>query len=226
MIPNFVAGVNCDFVIGFSEELDYLPKCFDKCLQSLRELEALENYKAIMNDSMSLLGYKKQSRKSIDSSEYEMTSVSERQTPSEQERDAALEDFPMPDTPESFNGPEPMSPPPPTCESRIERLVHDIYENSDVRTEQEEAVARWHEDIQMKLKRDKNRPKFEMAEYTSRVVKSLRNNDGRMTFDKMIRQNQPPEAARYLLASLMLVSFSKNVIHEIRKEANFFPNYF
>ncbi|XP_043271364.1 uncharacterized protein Cap-H2 [Venturia canescens] len=209
----------CPFM---KEELDCLPKSFNKHLRKLRELEALESYEPVTNESKKLLGYRRQDRKSSDSpDEYEETSLRELEMTPEELTEPPADDFPMPDTPESFNGPEPMSPPPQTCSSRIERLVHDIYENCDVRTEQEEAVARWHEEIQAKLKQNKNRPKFEMAEYTSRVVKTLKNNDGRISFNQMVLQNQPPEAARYLLASLMLANKYNIQIDASNEEGNF-----
>lgn len=122
-----------------------------------------------------------------------------------------IDDFPLPDTPESSGSSERRISltPLPTYHSRIERSVREIYESSDVRTAQEEAVARWHELMKPKLREVELRPPFDMSHYGARLIQNLRSiDDHRINFKEMVRQKmiKSTEIARYFLASLQLVS--------------------
>lgn len=95
----------------------------------------------------------------------------------------------------------------PDYQTLIEGKMKKIFEETDVATELDHAVAKWHASLQAKLLEAEIRPAFRIHEYASHIINTLQTLDTKkMNFDNVVRNKPPCEVARYFLASLQLAN--------------------
>lgn len=93
-------------------------------------------------------------------------------------------------------------------ENYIQHKIKKIYEELDLHTDEDQKVAKWHDEIKPRLKAAEQKPPFRIFEYESRILRRLENSDRKVQFNDIIRQEPPCEVARYFSATLQLVRFS------------------
>ncbi|XP_043261079.1 uncharacterized protein LOC122402395 [Colletes gigas] len=95
----------------------------------------------------------------------------------------------------------------PDYQSLIEGKMKEIFEESNVATELDQAVAKWHASLQSKLSEAEIRPTFRIHDYTARIMGTLQALDQKkINFDSVVRDKPACEVARYFLASLQLAN--------------------
>ncbi|XP_003704517.1 uncharacterized protein LOC100879302 [Megachile rotundata] len=95
----------------------------------------------------------------------------------------------------------------PDYQTLIEGKMKEIFEETDVVTELDQTVAKWHASLQAKLSEAEVRPAFRIHEYASHIINTLQTLDTKkMNFDNVVRNKPPCEVARYFLASLQLAN--------------------
>ncbi|KAK2586278.1 hypothetical protein KPH14_001533 [Odynerus spinipes] len=98
----------------------------------------------------------------------------------------------------------------PNYERLIEHEMKKLFEDSDVQTELERKVNKWHQLMQPKLAKIEKKPIFRIHEYVSRITRKLRNNNHqRVTFNNIVDGECSYEVARYFLALLQLANTYK-----------------
>lgn len=94
----------------------------------------------------------------------------------------------------------------PDYQTLIEGKMKEIFEESNVTTELDQTVAKWHASLQPKLSEAEIRPTFRIHDYTSRIIGTLQALDQKkINFDSVVHDKPACEVARYFLASLQLV---------------------
>ena len=130
-----------------------------------------------------------------------------------------LADFP--DVPDPADHPAdapvgaPRSPPPAgaapdSYEELVQRRVAEYLSAAQEyvqSTELSRRVARWQETVLPRLEREEKRSEFNIHDYGSRILERFPEGAAKTTvpFAEIVRGEQAPEVARYLLSSLMLV---------------------
>ncbi|XP_076175573.1 uncharacterized protein LOC143150894 isoform X2 [Ptiloglossa arizonensis] len=95
----------------------------------------------------------------------------------------------------------------PDYQTLIEGKMKEIFEESNVTTELDQTVAKWHASLQPKLSEAEIRPTFRIHDYTSRIIGTLQALDQKkINFDSVVHDKPACEVARYFLASLQLAN--------------------
>ncbi|XP_053998378.1 condensin-2 complex subunit H2-like [Hylaeus anthracinus] len=95
----------------------------------------------------------------------------------------------------------------PDYQTLIEGKMKEIFEESNIATELDQTVARWHASLQQKLAEAEIRSTFRIHDYTSRIIDTLQAVDQKkINFDSVVHDKSACEVARYFLASLQLAN--------------------
>lgn len=106
----------------------------------------------------------------------------------------------------------------PDYQTLIEHKMKEIFEESNVTTELDQTVAKWHASLQPKLSEVETRPTFRIHDYSSRIIEELQTLEQKtVNFDTIVQDKPAYEVARYFLASLQLAN-TYNV--EIKTKSN------
>lgn len=96
----------------------------------------------------------------------------------------------------------------PDYQTLIEHKMKEIFEESNVTTELDQTVAKWHASLQPKLSEVETRPTFRIHDYSSRIIEELQTLEQKtVNFDTIVQDKPAYEVARYFLASLQLVFY-------------------
>lgn len=103
----------------------------------------------------------------------------------------------------------------PNYERLIEDKMKELLEDSDVQTELDRKINKWHQSIQSKLAEVEQKPIFSIQNYASQIIKKLNDKSQNASFDNIVDGEDSYDVARYFLALLQLVSTSKFINKEI-----------
>lgn len=92
-------------------------------------------------------------------------------------------------------------------EKLVKHKIKKIYDELDLQSDEDQKVARWHEEIKPRLVEAERKPPFRIHEYESRILQKLETSDRRIQFSEIVQAEPPSEIARYFSATLQLVSF-------------------
>ncbi|KAL2720844.1 condensin-2 complex subunit H2-like [Vespula squamosa] len=105
----------------------------------------------------------------------------------------------------------------PNYERLIEDKMKELLENSDVQTELDRKINKWHQSIQSKLVEVEQKPIFRIQNYASQIIKKLNDKNQNASFENIVDGEHSYDVARYFLALLQLAN-TYNV--DIRKNKN------
>ncbi|XP_015175009.1 PREDICTED: uncharacterized protein LOC107065642 [Polistes dominula] len=99
----------------------------------------------------------------------------------------------------------------PNYERLIEDEMKELFEHSDVKTELDHKIMKWHQSMQLKLAEVEQRPMFCIQNYASQIMKKLNdkiqtNKNQNISFDDIVKDEQRYDTARYFLALLQLAN--------------------
>ncbi|CAL7948983.1 unnamed protein product [Xylocopa violacea] len=95
----------------------------------------------------------------------------------------------------------------PDYQTLIEDKMKEIFKESNVTTELDQTVAKWHASLQSKLIEAEIRPAFRIHDYMSRIIGVLQAlEEKKVNFDSVVHDKPACEVARYFLASLQLAN--------------------
>ncbi|CAK9807443.1 Condensin-2 complex subunit H2 [Anthophora plagiata] len=95
----------------------------------------------------------------------------------------------------------------PDYQTLIEDKMKEIFEESNVVTELDQTVAKWHAALQPKLSEAEVRPAFRIHDYASHIMGTLQAlEQKKINFDSIVQNKPACEVARYFLASLQLAN--------------------
>lgn len=84
--------------------------------------------------------------------------------------------------------------------------IEEIYKEMDLQTDEDQKVAKWHEEIKPRLKEAELKPPFCIHDYESKIKNKLITSHRKLSFDDIVREEPPCEIARYFSATLQLAS--------------------
>ncbi|KAF7406435.1 hypothetical protein HZH68_005804 [Vespula germanica] len=105
----------------------------------------------------------------------------------------------------------------PNYERLIEDRMKELLENSDVQTELDRKINKWHQSIQSKLAEVEQKPIFRIQNYASQIIQKLNDKNQNASFDNIVDGEHSYDVARYFLALLQLAN-TYNV--DIKKNKN------
>ncbi|XP_014600431.1 PREDICTED: general transcriptional corepressor trfA-like [Polistes canadensis] len=99
----------------------------------------------------------------------------------------------------------------PNYERLIEDKMKELFEDSDVKTEFDHKIIKWHQSMQLKFAEVEQRPIFCIQNYASQIMKKLNNKiqtnkNQNISFDDIVKDEQSYDVARYFLALLQLAN--------------------
>ncbi|KOC66762.1 Condensin-2 complex subunit H2 [Habropoda laboriosa] len=95
----------------------------------------------------------------------------------------------------------------PDYQTLIEDKMKEIFKESNVITELDQTVAKWHASLQPKLSEAEIRPAFRIHDYASHIIGTLQAlEQKKVNFDSIVQDKPACEVARYFLASLQLAN--------------------
>lgn len=198
------------------DELEDFMKNFDECLSGSDKTNYNIQYEAVTNSDIDLLGFRVSQNKTDCIEDCVEDIRSRRFSPDNTTVDS-------PNCQDSFNdiikSPNsdgnrcessmselnlPFSLP--EYQTLIEGKMKEIFEESNVTTELDQTVAKWHASLQPKLSEAEIRPAFRIHDYASRIIEALHTlEQKKINFDSVVQNEPACEVARYFLASLQLV---------------------
>ena len=199
------------------QELEDFMKNFDECLNGTEKENGTSRCEAVTDATADLLGFRISQNQN---------NFVENNTEDVMSRSSSPIDVELPLTIRG-NSPEISEEPPnlhneeqeppiadsdliyslPDYQALIEDKMKEICKESDVTTELDQTVAKWHASLKDKLSEAEVRPTFRIRDYASRIIESLQALDQkRSNFDHVVRDKPACEVARYFLASLQLAN--------------------
>lgn len=197
-----------------AEELEDFMKNFDECLNGTERENDNSRYEAVTNIALDLLGFRvSQSQDDLIENSIEDTS-SRSSSPIditlqsgicqnsfdilEKSNSCNLHDSSISEINLTYSLPD--------YQTLIEDKMKELFEESNVTTELDLTVAKWHASLQPKLLEAEIRPTFRIHDYSSRIIEALQALDQKkINFDSVVQDKPACEVARYFLASLQLV---------------------
>ena len=199
------------------EELEDFMKNFDECLNGTEKENDTSRCEAVTGVTVDLLGFRiSQNQNNFVENNTEDV-MSRSSSPIDVEPPLTIRDNSPEISEESPNLQNDEEEPPisdtdltyslPDYQALIEDKMKEICKESDVTTELDQTVAKWHASLQEKLSEAEVRPTFRIRDYASRIIESLQALDQkRSNFDNVVRDKPACEVARYFLASLQLAN--------------------
>ena len=92
-------------------------------------------------------------------------------------------------------------------EKIVKYKIKKIYKELDLQNDEDQKVAKWHEEIKPRLIEAQRKPPFHIHEYESRILRILETRQQKLEFDEFLREETRYEVARYFSATLNLVRF-------------------
>lgn len=89
----------------------------------------------------------------------------------------------------------------------LKHKIKSIKEELNLITDEDQKVAKWHEEIKPRLKEAERKPPFQIHEYEDKIIRKLHTRKGRrLSFEDIVSEQPEGEVARYFSATLNLVS--------------------
>ncbi|XP_076652853.1 uncharacterized protein LOC143359077 isoform X2 [Halictus rubicundus] len=212
---NFISQAKQKFKRLQKQELEDFMKNFDECLNGTEKEYDVSRYEAMTDSTIDLLGFRISEKQSncIQNNTTEIMSRSP--SPEDARLESAHNSFDIaPQSPILCNDwYEPsiseidVSYSLPDYQTLIEDKMKEIFEESNVTTELDQTVAKWHASVQPILSEAEIRPTFRIQDYASNIMGTLQTLEQKSTkFDDIVQNKPAYEVARYFLASLQLAN--------------------
>nr|XP_033337386.1 uncharacterized protein LOC117226797 [Megalopta genalis]XP_033337387.1 uncharacterized protein LOC117226797 [Megalopta genalis] len=206
------------------QELEDFMKNFDECLKGPEKENDGTRYEAMTSSTIDLLGFRMSEKKNnfIENNTVEMMSRSP--SPNDTGLESGHNSFDIvaqsPNTCNDWYEPSiseiDLTYSLPDYQTLIEDKMKEIFKESNVTTELDQNVSKWHATLQPILSEAEIRPTFRIHDYASHIIGKLEGlEQKRMTFDDVVRDKPACEVARYFLASLQLANTYNVEIKEI-----------
>ncbi|XP_076298947.1 uncharacterized protein LOC143217996 isoform X2 [Lasioglossum baleicum] len=226
---NFISQAKQKFKRLQKEELEDFMKNFDECLNGTEKENDISKYEAMTDSTIDLLGFQISEKQSncIQNNTAEIMSRSP--SPDDAGLESTHNTFDVtPQSPILCNDwYEPsisemdVSYSLPDYQTLIEDRMKEIFEESNVTTELDQTVAKWHASVQPILSEAEIRPTFRIQDYASHIIGTLQTSEQKSTKFDYVVQNKPAyEVARYFLASLQLANTYNVEIKTINSDDN------
>ncbi|KAK9304262.1 hypothetical protein QLX08_004262 [Tetragonisca angustula] len=159
------------------DEIEDFMKNFDECLNGIERENDNSQYEAVTNIALDLLGFR-MCQNQNDSVENSIEDIT----------NCIRSSSPI-DVPLQSN------------------KMKEIFEESNITTELDQIVAKWHTSLQPKLLEAEARPPFRIHDYSCHIIKALQAlEQKKMNFNSVVQDKPACEVARYFLASLQLAN--------------------
>ncbi|XP_031837879.1 uncharacterized protein LOC116429260 [Nomia melanderi] len=212
---HFISQAKQKFKRLRKQELEDFMKNFDECLNGTEKENDTSRYEAMTGSTIDLLGFRISEKQ---------TDCAENNIPELMSRSSSPNDTMSRSVHNSFDTNEQSSN---TCndwyepsiseidttyslpdyQSLIEDKMKEIFEESNVTTDLDQSVAKWHASLQPILSEAEIRPAFRIQDYTSHIIGTLQSLDQKkMNFDNVVGNKPSSEVARYFLATLQLAN--------------------
>lgn len=222
--------------VVFPEELEDFMKNFDECLNGTERENDTSRCEAVTGVTLDLLGFRMSQNQNNFVGNNTEDVMSRSSSPIDVELPLTIRDNSPEISEESPLHNDEREPPIsdtdltyslPDYQALIEDKMKEICKESDVTTELDQTVAKWHASLQEKLSEAEVRPTFRIRDYASRIIECLQALDQKkINFDHVVRDKPACEVARYFLASLQLVFsnllYSTSISNLIKIFTNFF----
>ncbi|XP_043511240.1 uncharacterized protein LOC122529299 isoform X3 [Frieseomelitta varia] len=200
------------------DEIEDFMKNFDECLNGI-ERENNSQYEAVTNIALDLLGFRicQNQNDSIENNIEDITNCIRSSSPIDVPLQStncqnSLDTFVT--SPNSYNNwcesstsEINLSYSLPDYQTLIEDKMKEIFEESNITTELDQIVGKWHTSLQPKLLEAEARPPFRIHDYSCRIIKALQAlEQKKMNFNNVVQDKPACEVARYFLASLQLAN--------------------
>ncbi|XP_015431075.1 PREDICTED: uncharacterized protein LOC107187476 [Dufourea novaeangliae] len=197
------------------QELEDFMKNFDGCLNGTEKENDTLKYEAMTGSTIDLLGFRLTENKnnSIESNIEEIMSRSS--SPNDVRSQSVHNSFDIAEKSSNIctDWYEPsitemdVSYSLPDYQTLIEGKMKEIFKESDVSTELDQTVAKWHASLQPKLSEAEIRSTFRIHDYASHIIGTLQAlGQRKINFDSVVQNKPACEVARYFLASLQLAN--------------------
>lgn len=201
------------------DEIEDFMKNFDECLNDIERENDNSEYEAVTNIALDLLGFRicQNQNNSIENSIENITNCIRSSSPIDVPLQStncqnSLDTFVT--SPNSYNNwcesstsEINLSYSLPDYQTLIEDKMKEIFEESNITTELDQTIAKWHATLQPKLSEAEARPPFRIHDYSCCIIKALQAlEQKKMNFDSVVQDKPACEVARYFLASLQLAN--------------------
>ena len=189
---DFITQAKQKFKCLRKEELNDFMKNFDECLNGTEKENDTSRCEAVTGINVDLLGFRMSENQNnfVENNTDDVTSRSSSPVDVEPPISENVLTYSLPD-----------------YQALIDVKMKEICKESDVTTELDQSVAKWHASLQEKLSEAEVRPTFRIGDYAARIIEYLQALDQkRSNFDNVVRDKPPFEVARYFLASLQLAN--------------------